>query len=223
MSEVHAIADVIHLSPIEADDLVADSADSDLVALSTPEFRTVATPTARKGLRLERAFWSALGVISARLGVKRSKLIANLMQDAADQDLNATSAIRSFAVNALASELERTRQLYDRDNFISLLLRAPLPSFAVGADKRLLKVNGEFNHFVRILFAEVGPVTTKRPALHINLETPVSQIFADLAVTKGSLECIMNVTHGTRVRRVRTRIVAVPPHAPSALVGHVIP
>jgi predicted DNA-binding ribbon-helix-helix protein len=100
-------------------------------------------------VRLEKAFWHALGVISAGLGLKRNKVIADVMQDAADRHLNVTSAIRSFAVHSLVSELERTRDLCGEQYFVSLLLQAPVPSFAVDRNKRLLKVNGEFNHCQR--------------------------------------------------------------------------
>ena len=216
-----AIAEVIHISSIEAADLGALNGSSDLLDWSTPEFRTVATPEGRKGIRLERAFWHALGVISAGLGLKRNKVIADVMQDAADRQLNATSAIRSFAVHSLVSELERTRELCDERHFISLLLQAPVPSFAVDRNKRLLKVNGEFNHFLRILFAEIGD-SNMRHSLQINLETPVSEIFNTLGQSGDSTESMMVVAHGTRLRRVRTRMVAVPPHDPTALVGHII-
>jgi predicted DNA-binding ribbon-helix-helix protein len=216
------IAEVIHISSIEAADLAAVNGDSDLLDWSTPEFRTVATPEARKGVRLERAFWHALGVISAGLGLKRNKVIADVMQDASDRQLNVTSAIRSFAVRALVSELERTRDLCNEQHFLSLLLQAPVPSFAVDRNKRLLKVNGEFNQFLRILFAEIGD-SNLRQGLQINLETPIVQVFSELGHSGESRQCTMVVGHGARIRRVRTRMVAVPPHDPTALVGYIIP
>jgi hypothetical protein len=104
---------------------------------------------------------------------------------------------------------------------VPMMQQAPVPSFAVDRDKRLIRVNGEFNHFLRILFAEMGE--TVRSGLHINLERPVAQIFAELGRSGQSCECMMNVMMGTRVRRVRTRLVAVPPHDPTALVGYILP
>jgi hypothetical protein len=97
-----------------------------------------------------------------------------------------------------------------------------VPSFAVDRNKRLLKVNGEFNQFLRILFAEIGDANL-RHGLQINLETPVVQIFSELGHSGESRQCMMLVAHGARIRHVRTRIVAVPPHDPTALVGYVIP
>ena len=92
----------------------------------------------------------------------------------------------------------------------------------LSSNKRLLRVNGEFNHFLRILFAETGEAV-RRHSLQINLETPVAQLFETLASSGESCDCAMNVVLDTRARRVRTRIVAVPPHDPTALVGYVIP
>ena len=143
------------------------------------------------------------------------------MQDAAERQLNATSALRSYVAHELVSELERTRELTSEENYIALLQRAPVPSFAVDANKRLLRVNGEFNHFLRILFAQSGD-TVSRHTLQINLETPVAEIFGMLGTSGESCDCVMNVLLESRVRRIRTRIVAVPPHDPTALVGYVI-
>jgi len=214
------MADVIHIASVDALEELTEGR-SDLTDLSTPEFRTVAAGNTRKGLRLERAFWYALGVISARFGRKRSALIAEVMQDANDRQLNATSAVRSFVAQTLLTELEQLEARSGQDSYIALLQHAPVPSFAVDRNKRMLRANGEFSHFLRILFAQVGDAVP-RHSVQINLETPVGQIFDMLGKSGASCECVMSVVLDTRVRRVRTRIVAVPPHDPTALVGYII-
>lgn len=215
------MADIIHISSIDALEQLTNQR-SDLTAWSMPEFRTVPAGNTRKGLRLERVFWDALGVISARLGRKRSALIADVMQDANDRQLNATSAVRSFVAQTLMTELEQTAAQCDEEGYIALLQRAPVPSFAVDRNKRLLRANGEFSHFLRILFAQTSD-GFPRHSVQINLETPVSRIFEILGKSGESCECTMNVLLDTRARRVRTRIVAVPPYDPTALVGYIIP
>jgi predicted DNA-binding ribbon-helix-helix protein len=192
-----------------------------LVDWATPEFRTVSTPVARKGLRLERAFWSALGTISESMGLKRSKLIAELLEEAGEHKLNTASALRSFAVHSMAEELERVRALNEASFAVSLLQQAPVPSFAINRSKRLIRVNGEFNHFIHILFADGDSAGSR--GVQINLETPLAQIFEDLGTSGESRACMMDVLMGTRVRRIRTKLVAVPPHDPTVLVGYVIP
>lgn len=196
--------------------------ENDLLNSSLPEFRTVATPDGRKGIRLERAFWRALDVIGLGLRVRRNKVISDVMRDATDQHINVTSAIRSFVVHSLVSELERADQRCGEPQLVSLLLRTPLPAFAVDRNKRLIKVNADFSQFLRSHFSDMGDVDLRR-GLQINLETPVSQIFDELGQSQGSRECVMTVAHGTRLRRVSTRLVAVPPHDPTALVGYVVP
>ncbi|HEY9012912.1 MAG TPA: ribbon-helix-helix domain-containing protein [Devosia sp.] len=217
-----AIADVIRISLGEAFELGPEDERDDLINWSTPEFRALSAGDTRKGLRLERAFWRALDFISSRMHRKRSAVILDVMREANSHHLNATSALRSFVANQLVTELERVQDLNDEAHHIALLQQAPLPSFAVDRNKRLLRVNGEFNHFLRILFAETGDAV-RRHSLQINLETPVAQLFETLASSGESCDCAMNIVLDTRVRRVRTRIVAVPPHDPTALVGYVIP
>ena len=193
-----------------------------LLDWATPEFRTVGTDEGRKGLRLERAFWSALSAIASWSGMKRHKLIAKVMDEAAGQALNSSSALRSFAMNAMHQEVERIRAQNEADYSVELLQQAPIPSFAVDRAKRIVRVNGEFRHFVRILFAETGDVASKK-SLQLNLETPVAQIFDELGGTGEARQYALNVTVEGRTRRTRTRIIAVPPHAPRVLVGYIIP
>lgn len=199
------------------------SLENSLADWATPEFRTVSTPMARKGLRLERAFWRALGTISESMGLKRSKLIAHLLEEAGDFHLNSASALRSFAVHCMEEELERVRALNEASFSVALLQQAPVPSFAINRSKRLIRVNGEFNHFIHILFAETGDDDASARSVQINLEMPITQVFEELGSSGESRQCMMNVLMGSRARRIRTKLVAVPPHDPTVLVGYVIP
>jgi predicted DNA-binding ribbon-helix-helix protein len=198
------------------------AAASSLIDWATPEFRTVPLADARKGMRLERAFWSALTAIASWSGVKRHRLIAKVLQEAAGQALNSSSALRSFAMNAVHQELERVRSRSEVTFAVALLQQPPVPSFAVDKAKRIVRVNGEFNHFIRILFAETGDLASRK-SLQLNLETPVAQIFADLGDGGTAQHYMLNITFEGRSRRTRTRIVAVPPHDPKVLVGYIIP
>jgi len=198
------------------------SPEEGLLEWAAPEFRAVATSSGRKGLRLERAFWSALTAIASWSGAKRHKLIARVLEAAEGQALNSSSALRSFAMNAVHKELERVKAQSDAAFTVSLLQQAPVPSFAVDRAKRIVRVNGEFNHFVRILFAETSDPAFKK-SLQLNLETPVAKVFAELGDSGRAGQYMLNITVEGRSRRARTRIIAVPPHDPKILVGYIIP
>ncbi len=197
-------------------------AGNGLLDWARPEFRTVTTDEGRKGLRLERAFWSALAAVAAWSGLKRHKLIAKVMDEAAGQALNSSSALRSYVMNAMHQELDRIRAQNETAYAVELLQQAPVPSFAVDRAKRIVRINGEFRHFVRILFAETGDVTANK-SLQLNLETPVAQVFAELGDSGQARQYGLNVTVDGRTRRTRTRIVAIPPHEPKVLVGYIVP
>lgn len=219
---MHIMTRVVHIGHIDASETPPpEGGDEDLLSVSTPEFRAVPTPDGRKGVRLERAFWQALAGLAERAGVKRSKVISDVLHEATDLGLNSTSALRSYAIRQLDQELQAAQEKTALAFAVPMMQQAPVPSFAVGLDKRLIRVNGEFNHFLRILFAEMGEAV--RSGLQINLERPVAQLFEELGSSGQSCECMMNVVMGSRVRRVRTRLVAVPPHDPTALVGYIVP
>ncbi|MBU1307177.1 MAG: ribbon-helix-helix domain-containing protein [Alphaproteobacteria bacterium] len=213
---------IVHIDDVARDDegALADGVRT-LLESSALEFRVVITPEGRKGFRLEHAFWRTLSAIAERQGTKRSHLMSGIVREAAAEGLNTASALRSYVAQQLESELETARKQAEMAASIALLQQAPVPSFAVDRKKKLIRVNAEFNHFLRILFAEMSE--TSRNALQINLERPVTELFDELGRSGESVDSMMNVVLGSRFRRIRTRLVAVPPHAPTALVGFVTP
>jgi predicted DNA-binding ribbon-helix-helix protein len=204
------------------DEATADvEENAGLAAWSELEFRTVHTPDARKGLRLERAFWQALTTIASWEGIKRHKLMARVLGEAVMLRLNTASAVRSFAVHAMEQEVTRLRALSEQVYSVERFQQAPVPSFAVDRNKHVVRINGEFSRFIKVLFSEAGTALTGRP-IQVNLETPVSQVFAELGTSGDAGLYTMNVVVDGRVRRMRTKIIAVPPHHPRVLVGYVV-
>lgn len=205
---------------------IADDADSedesDLSALTATEFRAVSTSRSRKGLRLEKAFWVALETIGQWMGLKRHKLVGKIVEEAERRELNTASALRSYAIDMMHREIRRLASLNDETYTIRLLQQAPVPSFAVDRTKHVLSVNAEFNHYVRILFAETRNAAPRR-SLQLNLETPVHEVFDALGTGEGEGKVFgLSIVVDGRAKRVRTRIVAIPPHAPDVLVGYII-
>jgi predicted DNA-binding ribbon-helix-helix protein len=217
------VSDLVAGRPVKGEGVpdVADAAPSMLEQLSITEFRAVATRRGRKGLRLELVVWKALELMASWRGLKRHGLVPHIVEEAERLELNSASALRSFVVSGLLSEIDRLSALVEKSATISLLQQAPVPSFAVDRMKRVLRINGEFTQFVRVLFAENGDALTGR-ALQLNLDTPVPEIFAALGTSGEARIFTMNVVVDGRARRVRTRILAVPPQKPEVLVGYVL-
>ena len=210
---------IVHMAGLEAPDELAPGGEASVLDYATPEFRAVPTASGRKGIRLERAFWRALSTIAERMGIKRSQLISDVLTQA-DSDDNATSILRSYAVHQVETELSAIRRQIEQSFSLPMMQQAPVPSFAIDRDKRLVRVNTEFNQFLRGVLAQLG--NPDRGSLALNLERPVADIFDELGTLGRSCECLVNITMGSRFRQIRSRMVAVPPHAPTALVGYVI-
>lgn len=213
------MSQIVHMAGIEAPEQSPPATEDRLAWYSTPEFRAVSTSGGRKGVRLERAFWKAFSNIAERMGIRRSRLIAKVLEEADVED-NATSVLRSYAVHQIETELNALRHQAELAFALPMLQHAPVPSFAIDKNKRLVRVNGEFSQFLRGVLTQLG--NPDRSSLTFNLDRQVSELFDVLGRSGQSLECIVNITAGTRFRQVRARMVAVPPHAPTALVGYVI-
>lgn len=188
---------------------------------TVPEFRAVTVGGKRKGLRLEKVYWDALQHLAGKRNVKRSELIADVLSDPQLAGLNAASALRCFLMSQLQSENESLSRQLGEINVVSLLQTAPVPAFAIGRDRRLISVNPEFAQVVRVVS---GNMSANHPpdASQLTLETPVSQLFAELNSGASSVRCNYLLSVEDRRRRGQAKIVRVPTYATSVLVGYLL-
>lgn len=186
-----------------------------------PMFRTVPTDDGRKGVRLEAAFWDALEVQAEAVGKRRSVYAGQILSEAHLAGVNATSALRSVVVSELAAEVRRQRALLALLPMLRLLQMAPVPSFALDQQKRLLNANAEFTRYVRMVAGNpTGPVRVD--TAHLSLDRPIENIFADLSGSVATLECGINIRVDSRERRSSARFILAPPLPAVALVGYVL-
>jgi len=219
-------AEIINLG-IDGADVPPEEGELDVTYWSTAEFRAVTTESGRKGLKLERAFWHALSSISARLGIKRTQLISDVLREASDRGVtNTSSALRSYATRRLVADLEKTRDLTSTAFLIKVMQEAPTASIAVDRSLRLVRVNREFRALVRELAASEGIALVDDADLwrrtRVTIQTPVTTLFAEIGGSGETRDCFISVRVGLSVRQRKMRMVGVPSAAPEVLVGFVI-
>ena len=193
---------------------------TDLTHLVEPVFKTVSTANGRHGIRLERAFWSAIDKQVAAVGVPRAQYLGEIVERAQRGKLNATSVIRTLALEWLQAENARLAPLNDPDRLLTLLQLSPAPSFALDRQKRLRGVNAEFIRYVRLLAGNVVgsvPVDTAR----LSLDQPTDEIFTGVDVGAFT-ESGVTIRVDNRERRSTAKIVVMPPAPPKFLVGYLL-
>lgn len=219
-------AEIINLG-IDGADVPVEAGELDVSYWSTAEFRAVTTEGGRKGLKLERAFWHALSSISARLGIKRTQLISDVLREASDRGVtNTSSALRSYATRRLITDLEKTRDLTSTAFQIKVMQEAPTASIAVDRSLRLVRVNREFRALVRELAASEGIELVDDADLwrrtRVTVQTPVTTLFAEIGGSGETRDCFISVRVGLSVRQRKMRMVGVPSAAPEVLVGFAV-
>jgi predicted DNA-binding ribbon-helix-helix protein len=189
--------------------------------LSSPIFRAVTLSSGRKALRLEEAVWSALDDIAASERLTRSGLIERILDDVPSADANASSHIRAFVADYLRGQVERQSQLLAAESMIALLQQAPLASFAMARDKRLLKVNLEFLRLLRTVSGNSANAVELDNS-HLSLDTPLVEIF-DLIEQEGRPhQCGLTITAAGRQRRAVAKVIGLPGRPLAAVVGFII-
>lgn len=186
----------------------------------TPEFRVVVAGNRRRGIRLERLYWRLLGEIAERRGIKRSRLVASVLEDADQASDNAASVLRCFAIDTIDAERSALVGRTSTNYVIGLLQQAPIPAFAINRQKKLHQVNQEF---IQLLRAISGNPTERIHAdvVQLTLETPIEELFLQLSEAK-SAHTNYNIQLDSKSRRGRTKLVAVPPGPSQVLVGYIV-
>ncbi len=189
--------------------------------LDSPVFRTVTLSTGRKALRLEDVFWAALDDLAAERATSRNKVLDSIISDIGDADTNASSHIRAYLARHMRTKAREQGAMLAADPMIALMQQAPIPSYAMSRDKRLLKVNREFLRLLQLLAGNprdgVALETTQ-----LLLDTPLVEIFDILENDAHPHQCGVSIIVGSHRRRATTRVVRLPGHHVSAVVGYII-
>ena len=193
----------------------------ELFAAAEPQFRTVSLPGHRAGIRIERIFWDSLTDISAGLGIRRSALVGNIVARARAGELNVASALRSYVAMVHRAENARLKSALAPASLVKLQQLAPLPSFALTRQKRLVSANAEFLQFLRAIAADPTRAVTPEVA-QLSLDRPIEEVFEHLRQDGAWLRCQLTIRIDARQRRATCKIVAVPPAPSQAVVGYVL-
>jgi predicted DNA-binding ribbon-helix-helix protein len=186
----------------------------------TPEFRVIIAGNRRRGIRLERMYWRLLGEIAERRGVKRSRLVASVLEEADSSSDNAASVLRCFAIDAIDAERSVLVGRTGSNYVIGLLQQAPIPAFAINRQKKLHQVNQEFIQLLRAISGNANQ-RVHADVVQLTLETPIEELFLQLSDAK-SAHTNYNIQLDAKHRRGRTKLVAVPPSPAQVLVGYIV-
>lgn len=189
-----------------------------------PQFRVVTTGDRRRGVRLERVFWKLLDDIAARRGLKRSSLIAEVLENAAEGTESVASTLRCYAATTIDIERNTLLARINPQQMIALMQQAPVPAFAINRQKKLQQVNAEFMQLLRPTLNAGGPGAARNVAdfVHLSLDTPIDELF-HAARSAPSTQCNYTLQVDDRRRRGQAKIVLVPDDRLETLVGYVLP
>ncbi|MGO4642048.1 ribbon-helix-helix domain-containing protein [Mesorhizobium sp. 2RAF45] len=170
------------------------------------EFRVVVRGGTRRGIRLERAFWTSL----KQMAENRKCTIGMLIDEIAESHANSgnlTSAIRVACMRGLTDENHTLRRLASIKTINAILVGCPSPAFALSSSKRILTFNAPFQQLVRRQLP-VAPTEDARHDLKLALDLNVADIFARLDAN-GETPVATGFVIGAGDRRYRGQLNAV--------------
>lgn len=164
-------------------------------------FRALSVDGERKGMRLERIFWSLL----KRASQEQAILLSDIARNARGNNLS--SYMRTYAAVWADRELEKARTTASYAQAVRTITACPSPAFIISADRRLRASNPAFQRYVRRhIPTDEDDAASKNLRLQIDVTT--SELIAQLKLERDS---VINVgfTFGFNERRVRGRLNAV--------------
>ncbi|MCA0054703.1 MULTISPECIES: ribbon-helix-helix domain-containing protein [unclassified Mesorhizobium] len=170
------------------------------------EFRVVARRGIRRGIRLERTFWTSL----RQMAESRKCTIGMLVDEIAESQSpagNLTSAIRVACIRDLTEENLTLKRLASIRTITAILVACPSPAFALSSSKKILTFNAPFQQLVKRQLP-TAPSDDGRQDLRLALDLNVADIFARLDAN-GEIPVASGFVIGAGERRYRGQLNAV--------------
>jgi predicted DNA-binding ribbon-helix-helix protein len=200
-------------SPAEGGDKVVD--DAELV------FRAVTARGERRGIRLERIFWSGLSDAAAARGQPLSQLVGDTASGL-QAGGNLASALRVTVARHLRDSLEETRRRSSPQLAFAMLQACPSPAFALSADKKIVSYNRAFVTFIQSRF-QATDATELLGGLRLSLDSQLDLLLAQL-VQDPTAQVTTGFALGLFERRVRgqLRLALAPTTARQIVVAYIV-
>ena len=187
----------------------------------TTDFRVVVRQGTRRGIRLERLFWSTLKQMAEHHRLTIGEMVEEIAR-ANGETSNLASAIRVACLRWMADQRNALGKLASLRTINAILGACPAPAFALSSAKKILTFNPAFQHLVRRQLP-VGFGETTHRDLRLSLDLNVADIFARLEVNDG-VPISSGFVIGAAERRYRGQlnIVRAPIKAPELLLSFVV-
>lgn len=187
----------------------------------TTDFRVVVRHGSRRGIRLERLFWSTLKQMAEHHRLTIGEMVEEIAQ-ANGETSNLASAIRVACLRWMADQTLALGKLASLRTINAILGACPAPAFALSSAKKILTFNPAFQHLVRRQLPLGFGETTHRD-LRLSLDLNVADIFSRLEINDG-VPISSGFIIGAAERRYRGQLnmVRAPIKAPQLLLSFVV-
>lgn len=187
----------------------------------TTDFRVVVRQGSRRGIRLERLFWTTLKQLAEHNRLTIGEMVEEIAR-ANDDTSNLASAIRVACLRWIADQNASLGKLASLRTINAILGACPAPAFALSSMKKILSLNSAFQNLVkRQLPVGFGDETNRD--LRLSLDLNVADIFARLDAN-GGVPIASGFVIGAGERRYHGQLnmVRAPIRAPELLLSFVV-
>ncbi|PWK76756.1 ribbon-helix-helix domain-containing protein [Aminobacter sp. AP02] len=208
MSDSATVPDGLGVNVFSVDDLTTD-------------FRVVVRQGSRRGIRLERLFWTTLKQLAEHNRLTIGEMVEEIARANGDTS-NLASAIRVACLRWKADQSAELAKLASLRTINAILGACPAPAFALSSTKKILSLNSAFQILVkRQLPAGFGDETNRD--LRLSLDLNVADIFARLDANGGvPIASGFVIGAGERRYRGQLNVVRAPIRTPELLLSFVV-
>lgn len=188
---------------------------------SKPHFRAVTCNGTRRGLRLERGFWSALEELSRREGIAVGQYVDRVFNDD-KTEIGLSGRVRAAILRDLAVRASDYEERLSIDRALSIVQASPSPAFILSEDKRILGYNKGFLDLVHRHFSSTARTDILK-RVGLTLDASLTDIIAEL-IAEGRKTVAVGFAFGVADQRVRGQlaIALAPVSTVRAVMAYVV-
>ncbi len=185
-------------------------------------FRAITCQTGRHGMKLEKAYWDSLEMISSTHGMKPAGIIDLLAASETNEKRNLTAAVRVFCLLWHSRFFSECETIGGERLATSLVHASMQPAIALSSKKRLLASNEALLKLIRMSFGAIEQ-GAEQTDLRLALDHPLEEVIGQLR-EKDNLPMQVGMAMGLADKRLRRNLnaVLIPSTGSDILVGYVL-
>ncbi|MDO9418475.1 ribbon-helix-helix domain-containing protein [Pararhizobium sp.] len=186
-----------------------------------PHFRAISGKAGeRRGIRLERIYWDALGRIAADAGARTADIVDLVARQTSDST-NLASLLRAISLKWSICKVELLEAKASMGNLNAIVQASPSPTLVLTNDRKIFLFNDPFLTMLRNRLS-LNDTAQLKKGLRFLIDIQIDEALRTLNANHGTIiRTGFSIGLNLQTMRGKINIAPAPAHEDSMLIGYV--